>query len=326
MEQAPDRTAGRGDPDRGPDQSVIEAAAGWLAHLESGDVDAEDRAAFTAWLGADPAHRLAIDRMGGLPIRSAVERETLRQLFLRPSLRTGAIIPIVLLLAAAGWFIGRQPAVQIQFADQRTARGEIHPVALTDGSRVVLATESAADIDQEAGRRTVHLLRGEVLAEVAPGKPQPFIVETADGTAEALGTAFTVRKEEAGTVVAVIESHVRACPATGDREQCIVLAPGERARIAAGVVRRLASIDPGTAGAWSDGWLPVEDRPLVEVLDELNRWRAAPVRFDRNALASLRVSGILPLRDTDRALANLSRSQPITIDRSDPDAVRVEPR
>ncbi|MFT3965758.1 MAG: FecR domain-containing protein [Sphingobium sp.] len=310
-----------------PDLSVVEQAAFWLSHLGSGEADAADRAEFEAWRDADPAHALAVERMGSLHVHSPLEKETLRRLFLTPRRRAGiVVIPLLLSAGFAAWLAARQPAVQIRLADQRTGAGEVRPVALTDGSRIVLATDSAADLDVKDDRRTIRLLRGEVLAQVAHGRHVPFVVATADGTAEALGTAFTVRKQGEETIVSVIQSHVRACPVPDDGDRCIVLAPGERARMAGGAVRRLPAVDPLSVAAWNEGWLPVEDEPLVDVLDQLNRWRSAPVGFDRSALAGLRVSGILPLRDTDRALANLERSQPIRIDRSDPAKPRVERR
>lgn len=307
------------DPAAEPNAEVVERAAEWMAHLGSGDADADDMAAFLAWRAAHPSHALAIERMGGLGGRTGVEREALRRLF-RPRARrrgvAGAVTAIIVLVGA-GWFAARLPIVQIPFADERTAIGEIRPVVLPDGSRIVLASGSAVDIDMDGGARTIRLLQGDVLSEVVRGRDAPFRVVTMDGVAEALGTSFTVRKEEKGTQVAVISSRVRVCPAAG-RDGCRILAPGERVRLSDGGIARLPDIAPGDAAAWADGWLPADGRLLVEVLDELNRWRESPIRFDRAALKDLRVSGIFPLRDGDGALANLARSQPIAIDRSNP--------
>lgn len=305
-----------------PSPDVIERAAEWMSHLESGDADDMDIAAFEQWKAAHPSHAVAIERMGGLEDRlrngSPASQEALRRLYLGPRKRMGGAVLIVALLAGAGWFASRLPEVQLYFADERTIAGEMRDISLPDGSRIVLASESAADFDMTKGRGVVRLLRGELLAEVAKGQARVFLVETEDGMAEVLGTAFTVRKENHSTAVAVINSQVRACPAPPDPAKCITLSPGERARIADGAVTRLSNVDPGNVAAWAEGWLPAEETPLAHVLDELNRWRKDPIRFDRQDLADIRVSGIFPLRDTDSALANLARSQPITIDRRDP--------
>lgn len=301
-----------------PTTAIVEQAAAWLAHLESGDADEADLVAFRQWRGANRAHALAIDRLGGLGARlsqsATVEQDTLRRLFLkRPRRRGLAVVALFLAMGGAGYLVSQTTPARIYLADERTAIGETRKVALADGSRIVMGTGSVADLDERGGRRDVELLRGEVYAEVAKGGARPFTVHTADGSAEALGTAFTVRKTADDTRITVVESHVRVCPADAPRAACITLAPGEVARMTATRGERLAAIDPAEGAAWTEGWLPVSDRPLVEVLDELNRWRTVPVRYDRPALAGLRVSGMLPLNDTDRALVNLERLLPITV-------------
>lgn len=298
-------------PHEPPSPAVVERAAEWLAHLESGDATEADRAELQAWRNAHPSHALAFDRMSGLGHHwsQRAEQETLRRLFLRPSKGPTALLGLAA-VALTGWF-----ALQHNAADQRTVTGETRTVALKTHDQVILATDSAADIDDN--RRTVRLLRGEVLARVAKDAPAPFVVQTRDGTAQALGTAFTVRRLQDATRVSVIESHVQVCPAHHP-DACLTLAPGQQARMTRDAVTALPDAAPTTAGAWSEGWLPVEDQPLVEVLDELNRWRARPIRFERQPLADLRVSGVFPLRQTDRAVANLARALPLSVDRTDP--------
>ncbi len=309
------------DPDGNePTPDIVLRAAEWMAHLESDDVGAADVTAFEAWQAEHPAHAIAIARMGGFDRAPEVEREALRRLFLRaPShRRLGGAALIVAMLFGVGWMMSHLPTFQLYFADERTAAGDLRAVPLADGSRIVLASNSAANIDMGDGRRVVRLLRGEVLATVAKGQPTRFRVETADGSAEALGTAFTVRKDARATIVSVVSSQVRVCPAVAEAAACLTLSPGDRAQIADGVVSRLTPVAPADIAAWTDGWLSVDKQPLDEVLDALNRWRETPIRFDPQALSGLRVSGVFPLRDTDSALTNLARSQPIMVDHEDP--------
>ena len=54
----------------------------------------------------------------------------------------------------------------------------------------------------------------------------------------------------------------------------------------------------------------VDNRPLAEVLDQLARHHPGPMRFDREALAQIRVTGVLPLDDTAKALRLLQRNFP----------------
>lgn len=322
------------DPDRElhssknePSASVVQEAAEWLAHLESGDASDQDRADFEVWRSADFTHAVALDRMGGVRERLAsaaeVERETMRRLLLRPK-RSGAPFLIALTLLGAGWAGSRLPAVQLFLADETTLTGEARGLELADGSRLTLSTSSAVNVD--ADRRLVTLLRGEVLAKVVKRSGEGFTVRTRDGTATALGTAFTVRKEAASTLVAVAESHVRVCPDDSGDEMCMTLSPGQSARLTTRSVERLSDTPVADIGAWAYGWLSADNRPLVEVLDEFNRWRATPIAFDRRSLADLRVSGVFPLRDPGKAMANLTALLPLVLDNRNPAAPIIRRR
>lgn len=305
--------------DDDPSAAIVQRAAEWLAHVESGDASEQDHQNLEAWRLAAPAHALALDRLGevrerlgGAPL---VERETLRRFLSRPRRGKGASILVVVALIGGGWMASRLPIIQLQFSDRNTLVGETRVVDLTDGSQLTLSTDSAVNIAMSDDRRTISLLRGEVFALVAKRDGAAFTVNSTDGAVVALGTAFSVRKEVDFTTIAVAESRVQACPALGGEKACVTLTPGQRGRMTVRKVERLSDAPVADIGAWTDGWLSVEDRPLVEVLDELNRWSQEPIEFDRRALSDLRVSGVFPLRDPDKALVNLTGLLPIWQDR-----------
>jgi transmembrane sensor len=313
-----------------PDVVTVREAAEWLAFLESGDANEADHREFEAWREADITHALAINRLSaiqdGLAGSSEEERATLETMLLRSRRRLGGPLLTVLVLVGVGWVAWRLPVAQFYLADQKTGVGETRTLALQDGSELTLSTSSAVDIDVGEHRRVVRLLRGEVLTHVRKRAPQSFIVETDDGTAAALGTAFTVRKADGATIVAVAESRVRVCPSRADEPHCITLTAGERCRMSDQRVERLSNVLAADVGSWAGGWLSVDDRPVTEVLDELNRWRATPISFNRAELTGLSVSGVFPLLDTDRAAANLTRLLPVELSRSDPAAPAMRRR
>lgn len=71
-----------------------------------------------------------------------------------------------------------------------------------------------------------------------------------------------------------------------------------------------AQAAPDNAGQWRSGHLLVNDRSLAEVLAELSRYRHGRLGCDPG-VAGLRISGVFPLTDTDRALALLTRTFPL---------------
>lgn len=159
------------------------------------------------------------------------------------------------------------------------------------------------------------------MAQVARDPTRPFVVETADGTATALGTRFSVARDARGTTVTVIESRVRACATARLRQVCVDLRAGDRARLSDGTVEKLPAVDIERASAWSKGWLEADDMPLIEALAELNRYRTRPIRFDPAALSDIRITGSYPLRDSDRALAAIAGTSGLWISRSGEDRI-----
>jgi transmembrane sensor len=279
---------------REPSLQAVERAAQWLAHLESGDATEQDQISFEAWRASDPTHGLAIERMSGIAAggpERPIQREALGRLFRQPKRGRTALVMAALALVGGGWLASHSAPIELYLADQRTGVGEVRTIPLSDGSSVVMATDSAIDLSSRADRQEIRLLRGELLVRVAHQHHAPFTVTTRDGSAQAMGTGFTVRQEEAGTQVTVITSQVRVCSRSDPGGGCELLGPGQRAEMTRDGVTRLPDVDPGDAAGWSEGWLTVNDRPLTEVLGTLNRWRKQPVRFDRAELADLHVSG-----------------------------------
>lgn len=145
-------------------------------------------------------------------------------------------------------------------------------------------------------------------------------MRTPQGTARALGTRYSVRVESDVTTVRVVESRVEACAARGNRT-CVMLLPGQSARLDGRGAHRTGDVDPAGESAWADGVLLADDRALASVLDELNRYRRDKIRYARADVAGLRLSGSFSLTDTDRALKNIAAALPVTVDRSPRDPI-----
>lgn len=310
--------------------SAQEQAADWLVALTATDPHERERAriAFEAWKAADPRHAAAAAPMerllGGMQSlrhghaagaraalragEAAAGRGTRR----RRALATGIMGVLLAALVAAPLWRSEWP--QSLAADLRTAPGEWRTQRLPDGSLLTLAGGSAVDLHFDRGRRQVRLLRGDVLVDVAPDAARPFEVRTRDGEIRALGTRFVVRREADATRLAMIESVTAVRPdqaLTRPLEEAVRVHAGEQVRIRPDAVQRLPGIEPAAlVRAWSRHEWAVVDMPLTQVLEELGRHRAGRLGYDASALAALRVSAVLPLDDTDRALALLQASFP----------------
>ena len=182
----------------------------------------------------------------------------------------------------------------------------------TDGTRLTLSTGTAIDLRFDANARLVLLLAGEILVATAPdpaATPRPFRVRGRHGTVQALGTRFTVREDDEDARVAVFEGAVEIRPA-GAPDAAIRLDAGQGSRFplpgrpAHPGQRGRGILEPRRAGGrrLAAGRLPGRAGPLP----------ARPAAL-RPAVADLRVSGVFPLHDTDRALHNLERGLPVAV-------------
>lgn len=300
-----------------PTPDMVRHAADWHAALSSGEATEADFARCSAWQSEHPAQAEAfrrieriMGRLDGLPpgpAREALRAGGVASRQARRLIAGGAVLGLLvpLALASADW-----PWIT---ADYHTGTGEIAERVLPDGTRVTLASNSAIRIDYDRPERRIQLVRGEIMLDVARDPVRPLMVETAQGSLQALGTRFAVRRGESGadTDVIVEESSVEACAAGGN---CLVLKPGDSAHLRGHHVEGPVPV-PADATAWTRGLLVADAMPLAQVLAELSRYHAGFLRYDASRLADLRVSGVFPLRDTATALTALSAALPIEVHR-----------
>lgn len=322
-----------------PTSQMVEIAAAWHVQLHAKHVSEDKLAEFEQWLDAHPAHALAYRRLEDFwqrlskleptPALQALEKALDTKHRRRRNLPSKSLT-LGLALIAAGWLGTSTEMAQHLMADYNTAVGERRVIELTDNSRITLNTYSAIDVDFSPDRRHITLRSGEILVEVASDASRPFIVETAQGTARALGTKYVVRRDADTTRVGVIESVVEACPNksffSDIPTQCVRLQAEQGTSMTTDHIGQPQPIDTLSLTAWSDGMISVDNQPLADVLTELERYRRGNIHFDTAELAGLRVSGVFPISDSDRTLQMLADILPINVSRYTPLLVIVKPR
>lgn len=313
-----------------PDAAVLEEAAGWLVRFQSETLSAADRAAFERWRGRSAAHAAAWVRVEDMlrsfgQVPPELGARTLRQLD-RPGRRQALRgVAGLLLLGPAAWLAWRELPWHEWSADARTATGEQRRMQLADGTRLLLNTATAVDIQYTAEQRVIWLRAGEIL--LTTGKDpapvhRPFIVRTAQGSVQALGTRFMVRDERDGIRVAVFEGAVAIRPAASDAQR--VLRAGQQTVFDAERIEPESAVDTALV-SWEDGMLAARNWRLADLVAELARYRRGFLRCDP-AVAELRVSGAFPLNDTDAGLRLLEKTLPVRIQRMTPYWVTVAAR
>ena len=346
----------------GPDAEArvrdLAQAAQWYAILLDENASEEDHAAWRAWLAQSPEHAGAWQHIEAVsrrfdPLRGNGAGSAVAAAAGVAASRRGLVarrralnrLAGALGLGVAGWLGWRYTPlpryVATWRADQYTHTGEQRQLVLADGSRVWLNTATAVQVDYGGAVRRLVLLAGEVLVETAAdvveptpgidptpgvdptpgGRSRPFQVQTRFGGMLALGTRFTVGLAQDQARLDVFEGAVEIRTDGGELRR---VDAGQAALFDADVVTPLGAVDRARE-AWRLGRLPADDMTLGALLAELGRYRHGHISVAPE-VAGLKVMGVYPIDDTDRALAMLEQSLPIRLRRPLPWWTTVEAR
>lgn len=314
--------------------AVVQQAADWLSRLWSNEAGPDDERACAAWRAQKPEHELAWQRLqqigsrfDGIP--AAIGQGTLRASYDKPR-NTGrrTVLRMLGWSIAAGGAIGVTRESQLwhyNTADYSTGTGEWQHVRLADGTQLILNTATAVDIEFDETTRRVRLNSGEIYISTAPdtlSPARPFMVETRDGTLRALGTRYSVRRLDGYTQVSVYEHAVEIAPRRGTHK--LRLEAGLQASLTPDFIQMPAALATATPG-WTQRRLVAERMRLDDFLAEISRYRHGVLRCDPG-IADLRITGIFPLDDTDRALLTLADGLPVRLDWTTRYWLTVRPR
>lgn len=310
-------------------------AAAWFARQRSGEMTEQEARELAVWLDEDSAHRAAWELAAQVwgaaegvranPTMLGIRERAMRRRRLSWAATGGAIAASIALAVFGGWsMLDRTPAgpvistavaTQADLAgagsrDFSTVVGERRTVTLEDGTVVTLDTNSAIRA-REGGRvRLVELDRGQAFFKVAKDRGRPFLVRAAGRTVVATGTEFGVRVERGRVAVTLIEGSVRVeAPINGAGDgrfsryvQTTDLTPGSRLEVADGKPWAISEVDAERETSWMTDKLVFQDRPLAEVVAELNRYSPRRIVIADPELADDPVSGSFRTDDVDESV------------------------
>jgi transmembrane sensor len=200
------------------------------------------------------------------------------------------------------------PTAQNLFA---TGIGETRAIALDDGSRILLDTQSRLRVSFTAGARDIELLEGQAHFEVAKDTRRPFRVRTRSAEVVAVGTQFDVATVPARTTVTLIEGrvNVRTLPSAAHSEPRVeAMVAGEQLGITSdGQLLEQPVVKIENVTAWQRGTIVLDDVPLPEALAAMNRYSQTQIVIPGPALQSRRVSGVFRVGDVETEALALQR-------------------
>lgn len=292
--------------------------ARWLSRRQSGESTPAEKCEFNDWLAQGVARRRIYGEMqSALAIIDEAEDDLLAQQFAReleaeyemfktrrarrlwPAIAASVALAIGATVAFYGAFMKADGPQQFV-----TAVGERRDITLKDGSSARLNTNSVVLVSYTKGERQVELSDGEALFEVRRNPDRPFVVRTRYADITVTGTAFDVQSFESYVNLGVLSGSVKVDgPGLGDAH---MLGAGENLRIFANGAVELGGFDKGVALSWLNGIARYRNRPLREVVEDLNRYYPTAIVLSDSGIGALPVTGEFELEDQATAVRALS--------------------
>lgn len=331
-----------------PAGTIENQAAAWRDLLHDPQMSPAVREAFETWREQSIRHAEAYARveLGWVRTESVVQHPEFlameKEILSRIAIRAGhgqrrfwrhrwmAVAAGVLVMAAGGLFATGGSVDELRWLADRTVHalagetlyrttvGERLAVSLSDGSTLTLNTRSSAAVRYRDGVRSITLLEGQALFNVAHDKRRPFVVTAGNRRVTALGTVFDVRLSKQQLEVTLVQGRVsveaegavqapqlRTELAPGEQFVAMLAAPESRTEPSFPAVRE-ANVE--RAISWRNGQVLFDGDPLRDVIVEINRYSARQFVLADDRLGDLKISGAFNTGNTHAFIDMLTGS------------------
>lgn len=191
--------------------------------------------------------------------------------------------------------------------------------AMPDGSTVYVNSGTELRVRYSQSARSVELIKGEALFKVVHNAAWPFRVLSGGAEIVDVGTMFDLSRSPGRTTITVLQGkvevlqHGSAVEARIDsqfRPQVtpLHLSAGEQVQVGPAIpAPQVVTTDVRHVTDWLHRNISFDNRPLGEVIEEINRYAPVQVRIEKPQLRKLRVNGVLDVYDTSSLLLFLKR-------------------
>jgi transmembrane sensor len=179
---------------------------------------------------------------------------------------------------------------------------------LSDGSEVWLNSGSVISFPRQFGIIRNIELSGQAYFKVSKdGKP--FIVKTASGSVEVMGTSFDVKDyKDENFETTLVEGSVKVID---NKNQLLTLKPGQQAVINGEQVLSMKAVKTELITSWRDGKLIFDKEPFQNVAKKLERWYNVKIELQGERLKKLGYTGTIEQETFGEVLELINATTPI---------------
>jgi transmembrane sensor len=321
----------------------------WLVRISAGDISDRELQRFNRWLAADPAHRTASlsvasvwseldliedDILARYPLRDLLADSDDAQLDSKQNTRprhrtyqlpagfnwfpvTAVASVLAVIIFTSLWHGSSSQPQPLQYISMI---GKVEHINLIDGSTIVLGPKSNITVRYSEHQRNIRLIDGEAFFDVAKDPQRPFIVSAKSGSITAVGTAFNVHSGYSGVTVTVHEGRVNletmSGSDSGDQGTSAnkLLDAGQEASFDQITgISVVQAVDLQQRSQWRFGRMLFNDKPLSDVIMDINRYSTLQVTIAEKRLSDIKVNGSFELGQTKTLLKAMEKMLPIRV-------------
>jgi transmembrane sensor len=256
--------------------------------------------------------------------RAASTRRWQPRIFVKHA--AAAVVVIGALGGGAAYYFATAPDVF------PTAIGERRTVALSDGSRIALDSDTEVQVHYLKNARELTLERGRARFDVAHDIARPFTVTAGDKTVVAVGTSFDVEKIGSKVLVTLIQGRIVVKDANGQSaapsqksQPSVSLNPGQELVAATDIPPVIQPANLQVANAWEGGRLVFNGDTLGEAVARVNRYTTQSIQVDP-AIASIRIIGAFNAGDVASFVNAVTSYFPVQATTAADHAILLQPR
>ncbi len=293
---------------------ILIQASDWQARLWSEQATEQDHLACLAWRQANPLHEQAWQILQGFNQQFDEVPKPQQQVLLQQDnskitdwIKKGSTFAVLLGL---GYVVLQQDYLAMWTADYRSRTGEVKHIHLSDGTQLILASNSVASFDED--KRQIKLFKGQIFIETGHNNPDlsAIHVYSLDTTIEPLGTQFSIQNTKTQLAIAVYEGAVKiSAPYI---QPSMILNAGWQTQLGPGQQHIPQQPVNKLQLAWIQHKLVVEQMPLCDFLAEVANYRAGYINCSDD-LQQYKVSGTYSLNNTNLILQQIVQTFPVQV-------------